>query len=324
MEDFNNPEFGYPGDECFRDGFMEASKEFDPAALDVDLTGKSFMVTGSNTGIGKNVTVELAKRGGRVHMLCLNADQATRTEIIKDSANENVHLHVLDLSQLRRVYKFAKKFAENWKTLDVLVNCAACVLPTRELTEDGFETNFAMNTMGVYILTKTLLPLLGQTPGSRVIMVSTQGVFTEKLSLDRLADLKKEKLDPFDGHKVYAQSKRQQLIMLTTWARTHSAIHFAGMHPGIVDTPLLRCYLPPAVYETAKRNGRFKTPAEGADTVVWLAASEGAVQQTSGQFYFDRKATSSHKWDFTRSTEAEEQQMMEKLEELAMGITSKD
>ncbi|XP_038075038.1 dehydrogenase/reductase SDR family member 12-like [Patiria miniata] len=322
MKDFNNPEFGFPGDECFRVGFAEASKSFDPAALDVDLTGKAYMVTGANTGIGKSITLELAKRGGRVHMLTLNEDQATRTEIVTSSGNENVHLHVLDLSQPRRVHDFARKFAETWKTLDVLVNCAACVLPERRLTEDGYETNYAMNTMGVYILSTTLIPLLRTTPGSRVIIVSTQGMFTEKLRLESLDDLRQERLEPFDGHKVYAQSKRQQLIMLTTWARTHPAIHFAAMHPGIVDTPLLQAYLPPHLYEQAKKKDRLRTPGEGADTVLWLAIAEGAVQEASGQFYLDRKSIPYHKYELTRSTEAEEQQLMEKLEELAADITS--
>ncbi|XP_033636770.1 dehydrogenase/reductase SDR family member 12-like, partial [Asterias rubens] len=230
-------------------GFLAASKNFDENDLNVDLSGKSFMLTGANTGIGKSVTMELAKRGGTVHMICQHADEETRKEVVEKTGNENIHLHVLELSKPRDVHDFATKFAEGWKELHALVNNAADIVYTREITDFGFEKNFAINTMGPYLLTKTLLPTINKTPGSRVIMVSTRRAYEEKANL---SDLNNENMESYDGYDCQLRSKRHQFIMNEMWAKEYPNVHFSAMRPGIVDTPLLSKYLPQFAIQTAR------------------------------------------------------------------------
>ncbi|XP_033636804.1 dehydrogenase/reductase SDR family member 12-like [Asterias rubens] len=298
----------------FEPGFLAASKNFDENDLKVDLSGKSFMLTGANTGIGKSVTMELAKRGGTVHMLCQYADEETRKEVVEKTGNENIHLHVLELSKPREVYEFATKFAKDWKELHVLVNNAADVVYTREITDFGFEKNFAINTMGPYLLTKTLLPTINKTPGSRVIMVSTCGVYPEKLNL---SDLNNENMEPFDGHDCYARGKRQQLIMTEMWAKEYPNVHFSAMRPGITDTPLLYKFLR-VTKRTRDGKSKLRAPEQGADTVVWLCVAEKVAQQPSAQLYLDRSVISMHKPELdTDSPLEEKQQLMRTLEKLA-------
>ncbi|XP_071799776.1 dehydrogenase/reductase SDR family member 12-like [Asterias amurensis] len=299
----------------FKPEFLAASKNFDENDLKVDLSGKSFMLTGANTGIGKSVTMELAKRGGTVHMLCQYADEETRKEVVEKTGNENIHLHVLELSKPREVYEFATKFAKDWKELHVLVNNAADIIYTREITDFGFEQNFAINTMGPYLLTKTLLPTINKTPGSRVVMVSTCGVYPEKLNL---SDLNNEHMEPFDGHDCYTRSKRQQLIMTEMWAKEYPNVHFSAMRPGITDTPLLYKFLGLRVTERDRGKGKLRAPEQGADTVVWLCVAEKVAQRPSAQFYLDRSVISMHKPELdTDSPLEEKQQLMRTLEKLA-------
>ena len=145
-------------------GYLTAAKQFKQGDLDVDCTGKGYMITGSNSGIGKQSALEIAKRGGTVHMVCRNPKYAedAKNEIIEATKNENVHVHILDVSSPKEVLKFTATFAsENAeKGLNVLINNAGCMVNTREETSDGIEKNFATNTLGTYLLTEGLLPLL--------------------------------------------------------------------------------------------------------------------------------------------------------------------
>jgi dehydrogenase/reductase SDR family protein 12 len=110
------------------------------------------------------------------------------------------------------------------------VNNAGCMVNEREETEDGLEKNFATNTLGTYILTVTLLPLLEKAAdGARVVVVSSGGMLTQKLNV---SDLQSERVKPFDGTMVYAQNKRQQVIATHQLAEKHKKVQFSSMHPG--------------------------------------------------------------------------------------------
>ncbi|KAM7406829.1 hypothetical protein PAMA_002843 [Pampus argenteus] len=157
-----------------RGGYEAAAKHFAPVDLDVNLSGRSFMITGANSGIGKATTQEIANRGecyaypedlrvaegiivdgitlkagGTIHMVCRNKEraEAAKDEIIKQSKNEDVHVHVVDMSSAREVWEFAQNFSQN-NTVHVLINNAGCMVNQRELTEEGIEKNFATNTLG--------------------------------------------------------------------------------------------------------------------------------------------------------------------------------
>nr|XP_053634813.1 dehydrogenase/reductase SDR family member 12-like isoform X1 [Cherax quadricarinatus] len=193
-----------------RNGFLSASKMFKEDDLEVDCSGRHYMITGANSGIGKCIATEIAKRGGTVHMVCRNPSSAeeAKQDIIDASNNSNIFVHILDLSKPRDVHKFAQDFCKNNESLHVLVNNAGCMFNIRELTEDNLEKNFVTNTLGTYILTTQLLPLIKQSEKPRVVTVSSGGMLVQKLDY---TDMQFEKMKPFDGTLAYAQNKRQQL-----------------------------------------------------------------------------------------------------------------
>ncbi|KAM7406828.1 hypothetical protein PAMA_002843 [Pampus argenteus] len=167
--------------EYTKGGYEAAAKHFAPVDLDVNLSGRSFMITGANSGIGKATTQEIANRGGTIHMVCRNKEraEAAKDEIIKQSKNEDVHVHVVDMSSAREVWEFAQNFSQN-NTVHVLINNAGCMVNQRELTEEGIEKNFATNTLGTYILTTGLIPALKKAEDPRVVgrILTEDHVFT--------------------------------------------------------------------------------------------------------------------------------------------------
>ncbi|XP_059936065.1 dehydrogenase/reductase SDR family member 12 isoform X1 [Mesoplodon densirostris] len=265
--------------EYTKSGYESASKDFIPDDLEVQVPGRAFMVTGGNSGIGKATAFEIAKRGGTVHLVCRDQNRAegARGEIIRESGNQNIFLHIVDLSDPKTVWKFVENFKQE-HTLNVLINNAGCMVNERELTEDGLEKNFATNTLGVYVLTTALIPVLEKEHDPRVITVSSGGMLVQKLNTD---DLQSERT-AFDGTMVYAQNKRQQVVLTELWARAHPNVHFSCMHPGWVDTPGVRLSMPGF---HARLGARLRSEAQGADTVLWLALAPKAAVQPSGRFF---------------------------------------
>ncbi|NXG08250.1 DHR12 reductase, partial [Sakesphorus luctuosus] len=303
--------------EYTRGGYESASKYFNPADVEVDVTGRFFLVTGANSGIGKATAKEIARRGGTVHLVCRNKERAevAKEEIVTETGNQNVFLHIVDISNPKEVWKFAEKFRNNHK-LNVLINNAGCMVNNRELTEDGLEKNFATNTLGTYILTTALLPLLEKEADARVITVSSGGMLVQKLNI---SDLQSEN-GTFDGTMVYAQNKRQQVVLTEQWAKAHRNIHFSVMHPGWADTPAVRSSMPD-FYERMKNS--LRTEAQGADTVVWLAVSAEAAQLPSGLFFQDRQPVATHlPLASTRSPLEDEEKLMKVLEEFSQKFRS--
>uniref|UniRef100_A0A672IMV9 Dehydrogenase/reductase (SDR family) member 12 n=1 Tax=Salarias fasciatus TaxID=181472 RepID=A0A672IMV9_SALFA len=297
----------------FVDDFYIHKKHFAAADLDVDLSGRSFMVTGANSGIGKAAAQEIASRGGTVHLVCRNKGraEAAKDDIVQRSQNPNVHVHIVDMSSARQVWEFAQRFSQD-NALHVLINNAGCMVNQRELTDEGLEKNFATNTLGTFILTTALIPTLQKAEDPRVVTVSSGGMLTQKLNLD---DLQFEK-GAFDGTMAYAQNKRQQVVLTERWAALHKNIHFSSMHPGWADTPAVQSSMPSF---HAKMQSRLRTEAMGADTVVWLAVSAAAAKQPSGLFFQDRKAVATHlPLAASRSSSQDDDRLLAALQELAL------
>uniref|UniRef100_A0A3B4AM74 Uncharacterized protein n=1 Tax=Periophthalmus magnuspinnatus TaxID=409849 RepID=A0A3B4AM74_9GOBI len=274
--------------------YETASRHFDPHDLDVSVVGRSFMITGANSGIGRVTAMAIAKKG-TVHMVCRDPDKAeeARAEIIRESGNSEVHVHIVDLSETRKVWEFAEAFRKQYTALNVLINNAGCMLYKRELNADGLEKSFATNTM---------------------ITVSSGGMLVQKLKTD---DLQSENRY-FDGVMVYAQNKRQQVVLTRQWAKAHPAIHFSVMHPGWVDTPVSTSM--PKFHKMME--GRLRTVEQGADTVVWLALCRATSRTRSGLF-FQRKPIPVHlPLTWTRSSSEDIQCFMGQLEALANAIQS--
>ncbi|XP_056277710.1 dehydrogenase/reductase SDR family member 12-like isoform X2 [Pseudoliparis swirei] len=303
--------------EYTRRGYEAAFKNFEPQALDVSVVGRSFMITGANSGIGRATSMAIAKKGGTVHMVCRNKGKAeeARSEIVRESGNTEVYVHIVDMSETHDVWEFAEAFKSQYPALNVLINNAGCVVHTREVTAEGLEKNFATNTMGVYILTQTLIPLLQKSRDPRVITVSSGGMLVQKL---RVHDLQSE-TGYVDGVTVYAQNKRQQVVLTQQWAKAKPAIHFSAMHPGWVDTPAVSTSMPQFHQMMGER---LRSVEQGADTVVWLAVSRAAGRTRSGLFFQDRTLVPAHlPLAWTHSSAEEIQDFMTQLETLARPLT---
>lgn len=303
--------------EYTKSGFDSASKRFKQGDLDVDVSGKTFLITGANSGIGKETALEIAKRGGNVHIVCRNVErgEAAKAEIVSQVAAASIRVHRLDLSNPKDVHAFARDFASSDTPLHCLINNAGCMVNQRELTEERIEKNFATNTLGTYILTTELLDVLRKHASSdavpRVITVSSGGMLTQKLDV---SDLMSEKGN-FDGTTAYAQQKRQQIVMTEVWAKEHPDVHFSSMHPGWADTPAVRTSLP-GFYE--KMKDKLRTPGQGCDTIVWLAVSKASTNLPSGLFFQDREAVSTHlPLAWSQSATADEKVLMESLAEMS-------
>ncbi|XP_067948332.1 dehydrogenase/reductase SDR family member 12-like [Watersipora subatra] len=301
--------------EFTKSGFEKAAKGFVAADLEnVKAHGRNYMVTGSNTGIGKVVATELAKAGGTVHLVCRNPErgEAALNEIKEESKNNSVFLHVVDLAKPREVYKFACDFAAKGEGLDVLVNNAGCIIPKRTIDDLGFETNFATNTLAVHLLTKTFMPLLEESKDARVVTVSSAGMLTQKLDAD---DAQSEKANFFtSAYTPPAQQKRQQVVMSEMYASRHPLVHFSTMHPGWADTTGVKEAMP-AFYRAMKST--LRSPVQGADTVVWLALSPAAKLVKSGQFFQDRQPVATHlPLCCTQESESDRKRFMKVLDEM--------
>ena len=138
------------------------------------LDGKTCIVTGSNTGIGKETALDFAQRGARVILACRDLNRANKAaeEIRKSTGNGNVIVQSLDLASLESVRKFADHFNRTEERLDILVNNAAVMASPRWETKDGFEMQFGVNHLGHFLLTNLLLNKLKASSPSRIVNVS--------------------------------------------------------------------------------------------------------------------------------------------------------
>ncbi|CAB1315417.1 unnamed protein product [Coregonus sp. 'balchen'] len=148
---------------------------WDPRACLVQLKGKTAIVTGANTGIGKFIALDFARRGARVIMACRNEARGTAAlqEIRKRSGNTNVHLRLVDTSSLASVRAFVEGVLREEKELHILVNNAGASGLPGDITSDGLEVSFATNHVGPFLLTNLLLDLLKRSAPARIVNVSS-------------------------------------------------------------------------------------------------------------------------------------------------------
>lgn len=270
-------------------GYHQREPHFTRGALDRDLRGKHYVVTGASSGLGRSCSEELGRRGATVHLVVRSAARAEEVAANITASGGTPVVHICDLSSLSSV----QSFADRWGTarIDALVNNAGVMVQRRADSADGVELNFATNTLGTFALTEALLPALTATAGARVVTVSSGGMYTERLVVDDLAGADITRGDTIDGTRQYARNKRQQIALTEHWARTHHTLHWSVMHPGWADTPGVATSMPE--FYSALKN-RFRTVEQGADTIVWLAIADEAVKYPSGKFFFDRQPVNTH------------------------------
>ena len=237
------------------------------------------LVTGANTGIGFEVARGLARRGLRVALACRDRakGEIARHAIASETRNPNIELLVVDLASQSSIRSAAHQFSQRHDVLDVLVNNAGTSSPKRRETPDGIELTFATNVLGYHLFTGQLLELLRRAPAARVI--NTASMMAYGLELDDV-NFKRRR---YDASTAYAQSKQADRML--TWALAHrlagTPITANALHPGAVNTALLRALAP---------GFSGITPAEGAETAVWLATSP-EVAGVSGRLWVRRRET---------------------------------
>lgn len=173
--------------------------------------GKTAIVTGANTGIGKEAALDFAKRGARVILACRDEERATNAarDIIAETGSDKVLVRIVDLASFESVRAFAKLINETEEKLDILVNNAGLGGSYR-VTKDGYESVFQVNYLSHFLLTLLLLEKMKKSAPSRIVNVSSMTHENKRAAL-QLDDFKlsKEKFDPFAR---YAQSKLAQVV----------------------------------------------------------------------------------------------------------------
>jgi len=179
----------------------------------MELEGKTALVTGANSGIGRATAEKLADRGARVVLLCRDEErcETAKEEMIEETRNEEIFSLLCDLSLMRSVRKGVREFKERYEKLDVLVNNAGTISSSREITEEGNEKIFATNYLGHFLLTNLLIDMIKRGPSGKIINV-TSGLH-KRGSLD-FDDLQGKNSSSFSGWRAYNNSKLA-LVMFT-------------------------------------------------------------------------------------------------------------
>jgi len=291
-------------------GYLWHKRNWKP--LVVSLRGRTIVITGATSGLGRAAASQLADLGARVILVGRDPDkaEATRQEIVAMTGNDNVAVALADLSQLSDVRKLALKLLKDEPRIHVLVNNAGVLLNQRRTTAEGNETTLATNLLAPFLLTQMLLPRLRESAPSRIINVSSGGMYATGLALD---DLQYEK-GTYDGSRAYARTKRALVVLTEIWAEQlkDSGVVVHAMHPGWADTPGVAGSLPG--FHTITRR-LLRTAEQGADTVTWLAAAPEAAK-VSGVFWLDREPHTTHVFPGTDPSPQERQQLWDALARL--------
>ena len=260
--------------------------------IDVDMRGKVCVVTGANSGIGKETALSLARMGATLVLVCRSESRGTEAlnDIREQTGNDSVSLLLADFSSQQQVREAAGAFLDQFGRLDVLVNNAGVTPWERRVTdENGLELIFAVNHLAPFLLTTLLLDRLKASAPARVVTVSSGAHRRVALNFDDLQN--EERYVPFD---VYSQSKLANVYFTYELARRLEGTGVTAncLHPGVVSTALFR-HLPPFLGLAVKlARPLLLTPAQGADTVVYLAAAP-ELAEVSGRFFERREAVES-------------------------------
>ena len=288
-----------------RSGFLRHREDFEAGDLEVDLTSKRILVTGANSGLGRSCAHSLAALGAEVGLLCRSRERGERAleDIRFATGNTRVFLELVDVSSLDSVRQLARRLGD--APVDVLIHNAGVLPPERRLTDDGLELTWATNVVGPFLLTELLLPSLRRSPAARVVNVTSGGMYTQRLDLEDVYWARKD----FDGVVAYAQTKRAEVVLTEMWAERlrDDRIDVNSMHPGWADTPAVREALP-RFWRLTK--DRLRSPRQGADTMVWLAACE-SLQGETGKLFFDRREVEAHLLPGTRESDDDRRRLWE-------------
>tara|TARA_X000000950_G_C13813648_1_gene618753 strand:- start:215 stop:1123 length:909 start_codon:yes stop_codon:yes gene_type:complete len=261
---------GYKRHEADFDVFSPKEKE-----------GKVAVVTGGSSGIGLNVVNFLSNLNVDIYSLSRSGDQ------IENESNK--FFLSLDVSNFKDILNFCEKAPDR---IDYLVLNAGGMPEKKILNDLGFESQFASQVIGHYLMMKHLFELNKLHKETKVVWTTSGGMYLCKYD-ERFA---KGEMEGYDKVKVYANAKRAQVILLD-YLKKDFPFFVGAMHPGWVDTPGVRSAIP-GFYEFTKN--RLRNSSEGADTINWLLLNDKNL--ASGELWFDRKIRKKYLFPFTKTS----------------------
>lgn len=260
-----------------------------PCPSKATIQGKTVVITGANTGIGKETARELAKRGGRIIMGCRDMEkcEASAREIRGKTLNPHVYARHIDLASIESIRQFADRVNQEEKRVDVLINNAGVMRCPAGKTKDGFDMQFGVNHLGHFLLTNLLLDTLKKSAPSRVINLASLAHIVGEIDFNDLNWEKKK----FETKRAYCQSKLANVLFTRELAKRleGSGVTVNALHPGVVATDLGRhTGLHQSQFSSSVLGPFFsilvKGPELGAQPSVYLAVAEELTGVT-GRYY---------------------------------------
>ena len=256
------------------------------------MEGKTCLITGSTSGIGKEIAIGLAKMKANVILVGRNKpkSEAALEEICRsvsiDSNKNQVSYLLADLSSQASIHQLANKFLESYGNLNILINNAGVFLSRRVTTVDNIEYTFAVNHLAPFLLTNLLYEKMKASSPSRIITTSSVAHRGARINFDNL----QFERGRYNGLEAYRQSKLANILFTKELARRSrgSGVTSNCFHPGGVRTNLVQSN--PWYYRLiwAIINPFLVSPKKGADTAIYLASSS-KVADISGKYFVNRK-----------------------------------
>ena len=271
------------------------------------------LLTGVTSGLGRTAADQLARLGARLILAGRDAGKlrSVRDELVRAHGDDRFPTVVVDMASLASIREAVGEVLATEPRLDVVIDNAGAIFPTREVSPDGIEATLATMVVGPFSLVAGLMPVLEATPGARVLSVTSGGQYTQRLHLDDL----QWTTEPWDGTRAYARAKRAQVVLMREWSRRipRDDIAFTAMHPGWADTPGLAASLPGF---HRWMGPLLRSPAQGVDTMVWLAADPDAPD-LAGRLVLDRRVRPFDRIPSTRTTPADRRRLWDEVVGLA-------
>ena len=258
------------------------------------------VITGANSGMGKAISIELAKTGALIVMLCRNKERGEEAllELRALSGNSSVEMMLCDLGSLESIKNFCLEFKKKHQRLNVLINNAGVTLPGYHQTTDGYELQFGVNHLGHFLLTNQLLDLLIASAPARIINVASGA---HKIGKIHFEDINLEKNYTF--WRAYSQSKLANILFTYELAEKLKGTGVTAncLHPGAVATSMgINRDTGFGTFITRMLKPFFQTPAQGAETAIYLATSN-QVEGVTGKYFYRKKSVPSSKQSYDRA-----------------------
>ncbi len=281
------------------------------------MQGKTVIITGANSGIGKAAAIALARQGAHIVMVCRNPQKGEQAqkETITQSANHHIDLHLCDLSSQTQIRQLAQTIIGAYPTINVLLNNAGILMSEKQLSEDGIEMTFASNHLSYFLLTNLLLETINATPHARIVNVSSGAHhFVRSVDFDNLQAEKS-----FNMWQAYGLSKLGNILFTYELARRlpKGGTTVNCLHPGVVKSnfgqkendvwwvkygfPLLKPFI--------------RTAEQGAETSIFLASSP-EVEGVTGKYFDTKKSIKSSSISYDIQVAARFWQVSEQLTQL--------